>query len=103
MENSKRITTIFRRELSDLELMISMACLPGLCEKFPRNPKLDAMCLDTCNAAQKYMDVDRNEFRNGKLGVWSKTKAREVFFIKLDSLVEYLIKLEEKDRQAHLN
>lgn len=103
MENSKRITSTFFRELSDLELMLAMALLPGLMERLPRNHKLDAMCLDTCASVKKYMDADRNEFRNGKLGTAKKIKAREVFFIKLKSLVEYLTIIEERERQALLN
>ena len=103
MENSKRITSAFFRELTDLELMLAMALLPGLMEKFPRNYKLDAMCLDICESVKKYMDANRNEFRNGELGTAKKIKAREIFYTKLESLVEYLIKIEERDRQAHLN
>jgi hypothetical protein len=103
MENSKRITSTFFRELSDIELMLAMALLPGLMEKFPRNYKLDAMSLDTCESVKKYMDANRNEFRNGEIGTAKKIKAREVFYTKLKSLVEYLIIIEERERQALLN
>ena len=103
MENSKKLTSVFRRELTDLELMLSMVCLPGLFGRFPRNYKLDAMYLDICGAVQKFMDADRNEIRNWKSGAANTIKAREVFFTKLESLVEYLTIIEEKDRQAHLN
>jgi hypothetical protein len=103
MEFSERITKTFFRELTDLELMLGMVCLPGLMERFPRNYKLDAMCLDTCESVKKYMAADRSELLDGELGTAKKIKAREVFYIKLESLVEYLIKVEERERQAHLN
>ena len=103
MENSERITKAFFRELTDLELMLGIALLPGLLETFPRNPKLNAMYLDVCEAAGKFMNAERNNFSNGNFGATYKLKAREVFYTKLETLVEILSSMEERDRQAHLN
>ena len=105
MENSKRITTVFFRELTDLELMLSMTLFPDLIQTFPRNNyKLDAMCLDLCASMKKFLDVaDTNGFRYRKSGTANIIKAREAFYTKLKSLVEYLTIIEERERQAHQN
>ena len=97
MENSERITKVFFREISNLELMLAIALLPGLLGTFPRSPKLNAMYLDVCDAAGKFMKADR------KYGGTYNLKAREVFYTKLKTLVEILSSMEERDRQAHLN